>query len=158
MFTALQQQLLAEAMFDGAPEFPEHFVPRPWAFTLSAFAGSIYSINSSSLACYAAWQGRSKGQPYLVEVSRRLYVQALSELQRAVRDGGIALKDETFGACTALMAYEALECPDESKMAFNKHVEGCSRLVQLRGAKVHQDGAAHELFRAFRYIEVCDRV
>lgn len=65
-----------------------------------------------------------------------------------------ALLDETFGACLALIIYEALECPDRSQRGYDVHIDGCSRLVKLRGARMHQDGAAHNLFRAFRYIDV----
>lgn len=65
-----------------------------------------------------------------------------------------ALLDETFGACLGLIIYEALECPDRSQRGYDVHIDGCSRLVKLRGARMHQEGAAHYLFRAFRYIDV----
>ena len=90
-----------------------------------------------------------------MDASRRLYVEGLKEVQQAVDDTKTALKDETFGACLALILYEALECPDQSLMGYSMHVEGCLRLVRMRGASMHRDGAAHNLFRAFRYIGVC---
>lgn len=154
--TALKEQLFAEANSCSSPgsEPIDQFVHRPWTFTLSAFARSIHALHSAPLSCYTAWIGRQNREPYLVEASRRLYIQGLNEVQAAVNDPATALLDETFGACLALIIYEALECPDRSRTGYSCHVEGCARIVKLRGASSHSEGAAHDLFRAFRYIGV----
>ena len=133
----------------------EPYRGRPWTLAITAFGDSAHALNSAPLACYASWAGRRDKDPYLVEASQRLYVQGLREVQQAVNEPGTALRDETFGACLALIIYEALECPDRSYRGYNVHVEGCSRLVKLRGASIHQDGISHNLFKAFRYIDVC---
>ncbi len=59
-----------------------------------------------------------------------------------------------LGACLGLIIYEALECPDRSRTGYAAHVAGCARIVKMRGTSMHQTGAAHELFRTFRYIAV----
>lgn len=153
--TALKQQLLGDA-FSSGTLLPSLDVDtrRPWTLTLAAFAGSIHALNAAPLSCFASWRGRQDGMPFLVEASRRLYVQGLREVQQAVNDTTSALRDETFGACLALIVYEALECPDRSRTGYSAHVQGCLRLVKLRGASMHKDGAAHNLFRAFRFIGV----
>lgn len=153
--TALSQRWLAEA--SDAPVTllsTDQNVPRPWTYTISAFAGSVHALNSAPLSCYTAWIGRRRRERYLVEASRRLYIEGLKEVQAAVNDPASALRDETFGACLALIVYEALECPDRSRTGFSAHVAGCARIVKMRGAGMHQHGAAHDLFRAFRYIAV----
>jgi hypothetical protein len=152
--TPLKQQLLAEANSHTLIQTGNELVPRPWTFTLSAFAGSIHALNSAPLSCYTAWIGRRNNEPYLVEASKRLYIQGLREVQDAVNNPSTALLDETLGACLALIIYEALECPDRSRIGYSYHVDGCARIVKLRGALMHQEGAAHNLFLAFRYIGV----
>ena len=152
--TALKQQLLVDACAGGPVFSTEHYRGRPWTLTVSAFADSAYSLSSAPLACYSSWLGRREKNPYLVEASQRLYVQGLKEVQEAVNDPKTALRDETFSACLSLIVYEALECPDRSQRGYDVHVDGCSRLVKLRGASLHQEGASHAVFRAFRFIGV----
>lgn len=73
--TALKQQLLVDAYAGNSVVTHEPYRGRPWALAITGFAGSIHALESAPLACYASWIGRRDGLPYLVEVSRRLYVQ-----------------------------------------------------------------------------------
>ena len=152
--TALKQQLLAGACAGGPTFSTEHYYGRPGTLSASAFADSAYALSSAPLACYSSWLGRRERNPYLVQASQRLYVHGLKEVQEAVNDPKTALRDETFSACLSLIVYEALECPDRSQRGYDMHVDGCSRLVQLRGASLHQEGASHATFCAFRFIGV----
>ena len=153
--TALKQQLLGSAFSSGTLQSQDQYTRRPWTLALTGFADSIHALNAGPLASYALWVGRQSQEPYLIEASRRLYVQGLKEVQEAVNDTASALRDETFGSCLALIVYEALECPDAGPNGYSSHVDGCSMLVKMRGASTHQDGIAHNLFRAFRYVAVC---
>lgn len=149
-YAALKQQLLSDAYSKSIVQLGVQSIRSPWTLTLSAFAGSIHALNAGPLSCYTAWVGRQGRDPLLLEVSRRLYVEGLREVQGAVNDPVNALRDETLGACLALIVYEALECPDRSRSGYSFHVEGCSKLVKIRGASMHRDGVAHTLFCAFR--------
>lgn len=73
--TALKQQLLVNAYAGNSIVTHEPYRGRPWALAITGFAGSIYALDSAPLACYASWIGRRDGLPYLVDLSRRLYVQ-----------------------------------------------------------------------------------
>jgi hypothetical protein len=73
--TALKQQLLVHACAGNPIVTHGPYRGQPWTLMITAFANSIHALNSAPLACYASWAGRRDGAPYLVEVSRRLYVQ-----------------------------------------------------------------------------------
>ncbi|KAK5175406.1 uncharacterized protein LTR77_000545 [Saxophila tyrrhenica] len=150
--SVLKQQFLSEACSKELLQSRELNAPKPWTYSLSTFAGSVYALNSAPLSCYTAWIGRRNREPWLVEASRRLYIQGLKEVQAAINDPTTALRDETLAACLTLIIYEALECPDRSRSGYAAHVAGCARIVKMRGPSMHQHGAAHQLFGAFRYI------
>lgn len=78
--TALKQQLLVHACAGNPIVTHEQYRGRPWTLIIAAFANSIHALDSAPLACYASWAGRRDGSPYLVEVSRRLYVQGMIDL------------------------------------------------------------------------------
>lgn len=152
----VRQQFLAnaqQAIYTGnraEAEFP-HF----WSAAITSQSlDSWASRTSPALACYTAWMGRQDENPYLVEASRKIYIQGLQEVQQSVNDPDTALLDETLSACIGLILYEALECPDGGYSAYHKHVDGCSALIKLRGIYAHRDGVGHDLFRGFRYIAV----
>ena len=153
-FTALKQQLLSDAFSRCVDQSEQRLIRSPWTLTLSAFAGSVHALNSGPLSCYTAWIGRQERDPFLLEASRRLYIEGLREVQEAVNDPKNSLRDETLGACLALIVYEAIECPDRSRSGYSFHVEGCSKLVKMRGASTYKAGVAHRLFCAFRYIGI----
>ena len=152
----ITRQILASAraaISTGQQEYGEF--PQYWSAAITSQSLDSWACRTSpALACYTAWMGRQNEDPYLMDASRKLYVQGLKECQQSINDPGIALSDETLSACIGLIIYEALECPDRSYSAYHKHIDGCSALIKLRGIDAHRDGVGHDLFRGFRYIAV----
>ena len=94
----------------------------------------------------------------MIDAGRQFYVQGLKDTHSALAVTESAYADSTLAACTALSIYEALECPDGTKSAYNWHRAACYRLIQMRGPAAHQDGAGHHLFAGFRFFGVCYEV
>lgn len=108
----------------------------------------------SILALCTAKLGREREDDVLVRSSLRLYTEGLYELQKALWDPKLMYRDETLAACMALAYYELVECPAEAKYAYVTHHNGCSKLVQLRGADAHISGLGRQVFLTFRFQEV----
>jgi hypothetical protein len=102
------------------------------------------------MALSAAGLGRRHNDAALVRESMRLYGVGLCELQRALWDPRLMYADDTLAACMALFTYEVVECAAESRRGLISHMDGCARLIQLRGAEAHCEGLGREIFLAFR--------
>ncbi|KAM0723811.1 hypothetical protein Q7P37_000801 [Cladosporium fusiforme] len=150
----MQQQLLSHALqhFSTFPTNDSSLI-RIWIPTLQNFATSTAALKASPLACCAAWLARgaeATTNPSLVDFSRHLYAQGLSEVRTALRVPGAILEDETLGACLALAVFEVIQCPDKCRAAYEWHRRASVNLVQMRGAKRHREGVGHDLFLAVR--------
>lgn len=149
----MQQQLLSHALqhFNTQPTDDTSLI-RIWIPTLQNFATSTAQLKASPLACCAAWlaRGDAANNPSLIDFSRHLYAQGLSEVRTALRRPGAILEDETLGACLALAVFEVIQCPDKCRAAYAWHRRASVNLLQMRGAKVHREGVGHELFLALR--------
>jgi hypothetical protein len=88
-------------------------------------------------------------------LSRQVYGQALRALARALAESECRREDRTLAACMILAIYEVYECPAGSRDAYASHVDGCARLVEMRGPEAHRTLWAHSLFTAFRTMGVC---
>jgi hypothetical protein len=127
--------------------------PGAWLCLLPKLAPRTRVLELSSLAVCTAKLGRLYNDPMLVRESLRFYVQGLHELQKALRDATLTLKDETLAACMLLLLYEGIECPAKNLQGWISHVNGCSKLIELRGPEAHRSALGHELFLAFRLRE-----
>jgi hypothetical protein len=108
------------------------------------------ALEISIFAVAIAKLGRQGTDLALVKESQRLCTQGHWELQKTLWDSRLMYKDKTLRAYLALAMYEVLECPIETGEGYVIHHDGCSRLVQLRGAEAHTSGFDHYLFLAFR--------
>jgi len=128
--------------------------PGAWLCLLPELAPRARALELSSLAVCTAKLGRLYNDPMLVRESLRFYVQGLPELRKALRNPTLMLKDETLAACMLLQWYEGIECPAKNLRGWISHVNGCSKLIELRGPEAHRSALGHELFLAFRLREV----
>jgi Fungal specific transcription factor domain len=112
------------------------------------------ALEATVLAICTAKLGRRNNDPALVHESLKFYIQGLWELQRALYNPDLMYKDETAASCMALVGYEVMECPDRTTAAWVKHVQGCAKLFELRGPKAYSSEFGHQLFLAFREMEV----
>jgi Fungal specific transcription factor domain len=121
-----------------------------WLALLLESPPSTRALETSITAVCIASVGRQHDDPGLVKDSLKYYGQGLRELQKALWDPRLMYKDETLAACMALFMYEFIECPAESREGLISHMDGCARLIQLRGAEAHRSVLGHQLFLAFR--------
>jgi len=128
---------------------------KSWFTLLPSHPDFTTALEATVLAICTAKLGRVHKDPALVHESLKFYIQGLWELQKALYSPGLMYKDETAASCMALVAYEVMECPDHTVAGWIKHTQGCSKLFELRGPKAYSSEFGHELFLAFRQLEVC---
>ena len=102
--------------------------------------------------------GRVRGNQALSIEGARKYGMALWELQRALWDDDLKLKDQTLAVCMTLVLYEVYECPDTSLRGWMTHARGMSRLVEARGPKMHRSPLAHEMYKEYRYVTMMENL
>ena len=146
-----QQALLSHAIAEGEAHSTTTF---SGAIATSLAAGSNGSFCSPLLACYASWLGRRDQNHRVSDAGRELYIHGLEETKRALRGKETVYADATLAACNMLGIFEAIECPEETMTGYQWHRAACYRLVYLRGAEAHREGAAHHLFVNFRIFGV----
>jgi hypothetical protein len=127
---------------------------KSWFTMLPAHPEFTTALEATVLAICTARLGRLNNDHALVNESLKFYIQGLWELQKALYSPDLMYKDETAASCMALVAYEVIECPDRTITAWVKHVHGCAKLFKLRGPKAYSSEFGHELFLAFRQMEV----
>ncbi|WPH01397.1 Hypothetical protein R9X50_00424200 [Acrodontium crateriforme] len=147
----VQEQLFSTALFtwDGKSSDARNYSPS-WMPVLSMLGHCPPVTKAPALACYIAWAGRQNKDRIMVQSSMQLYLQGLNEVQRALNHTSTALDDHVLAGLLSLILYEALECPERTRTAYGWHVDGCMRLVKLRGVVAHRHGLGHALFLAFR--------
>ena len=113
------------------------------------------SLYTPALACFCLWRGRQDENASMIDAAHQLYLHGLVSTQQALAGNKTAHADSTLAACHALGLYEALECPDNTAIAYMWHRAACVRLVRLRGPEAHREGLGHELFVNVRIFAVC---
>jgi hypothetical protein len=101
--------------------------------------------------------GRQYNNPALVHESLKFYTQGLRELQKALWDPKLMHRDEICASCVTLIMYEVIECPDKNIVGWESHMKGCAKLFELKGASAFQSDFGHQLFLAWRIMEVRSR-
>jgi len=127
---------------------------KSWFTMLPSHPNFTTALEATVLAICTAKLGRVNNDPALVHESLKFYIQGLWELQKALYSPELMYKDETAASCMALIGYEVMECPDKTITAWVKHVHGCARLFEARGPDAYSSEFGHELFLAFRQMEV----
>lgn len=126
-----------------------------WLMSLPILPDYSKALESTMLAIATAKLGRVSRNEALRRESLKFYVNGLFELQKALWDPDSMYKDDTLGACMAMVMYEVIECPDETMAAWAAHMKGCARMFEMRGAEAYKSDFSYELFLPFRFIEVC---
>lgn len=146
-----RQQLMGTFLSSHVPERMSKITEeKSWLQLLSELPSPSIALEKSTLAICTARLGRLKADEAMIRRSLRLYTEGLYELQKALYDPSMALKDETLGAVMSLATYELMECPAGSTQAYASHHKGCAELVQLRGVNAHTSGLGRQIFVSFR--------
>ena len=158
-----REQIISEFLYSFTPaptgllkELPSKSggTARSWFTLLPSHPNFTTALEATVLAVCTSRLGRLNKDPALVHESLKFYIQGLWELQKALYTPDLMYKEETAASCMALAYYEVLECPDQTTKAWLKHIHGCSKLFEMRGPKAYSTKFGHELFLAFRQIEV----
>ncbi|KAE9363245.1 hypothetical protein N431DRAFT_433394 [Stipitochalara longipes BDJ] len=158
-----RQQIICEFLYSFSANTlqPRTLIPKAkndnwksWFSMLPSHPNFTTALEATILAICTAKLGRVHNDPALVHESLKFYVQGLWELQKALYSPELMYKDETAASCMALIAYEVMECPDKTIKAWVKHVNGCATLFQARGPEAYSSEFGHELFLAFRQMEI----
>ncbi|KAN0104246.1 hypothetical protein V8E51_009991, partial [Hyaloscypha variabilis] len=158
-----RQQIICEFLHSFEPKTLQPRTPivkttsdawKNWFTMLPSHSDFTTALEATVLAICTAKLGRVNNDPALVHESLKFYIQGLWELQKALYNPDLMYKDETAASCMALIGYEVLECPDNTIKAWANHVHGCARLFEARGPRAYTSEFGHELFLAFRQIEI----
>jgi hypothetical protein len=143
--TSTRATIISTFLSTFSPHTAVSAISGPSAFLQIASLPSLpASLESALLALANSAAGRRLGDPVLTRQSLSLYVRSLGALSADLqtRNPRRALADETFAAAMLLVLYEVVECPDDSRDGFMKHLEGCTRLVVARGPRRTRAGSA----------------
>lgn len=121
------------------------------AATCLADPGKALSNSLSALALTRI--GRKSGDERLTTKGLAFHGQALRELQKALWDPELAMRDETLSAIKTLALYEVYE-DTVSVQSWEAHEEGVRQICRLRGPERHENPLAWLLFEDFRYTAV----
>lgn len=156
---ALKQQTLGkflnsfrkEAVVEGGPSY--------WLAQIPGLTSVSKALEMSILALCSARLARKAEDDdgRLLRASTVLYGEALHAVRQAVSNPAQAYNPDNVGASLILAMYEVFECPGKVRDAYTRHIEGCGKLVQIRGPKAHQEGTAHAVFLAYRTQGVSSR-
>ncbi|KAL4780360.1 hypothetical protein BJX76DRAFT_338137 [Aspergillus varians] len=87
--------------------------------------------------------------------ARQEYISALAETNAMLSDQTMSTSDASLVAVTFLGLFELMTCDGPPLMEkYLKHVEGCAKLLQLRGSDQLKDPIGLALFSQFRMIIV----
>ncbi|KAL2811047.1 hypothetical protein BJX63DRAFT_400303 [Aspergillus granulosus] len=105
------------------------------------------SLNATGLAALS----NIRMSQELMLSARQQYVTALAETNAALSDQTQATSDATLVAVTFLGLYELLTCNGPPLLdRYLTHLEGCTRLIELRGSDQLKDTIGLGLFTHFR--------
>ncbi|KIW67820.1 hypothetical protein PV04_07046 [Phialophora macrospora] len=126
-----------------------------WLQAAIAIAPTDSVLNNSLTAMALAQVGRMTRQPKLLLGSRRLYIEALSGLNRRLKSGSECFTDTTIAAVTTLSVYEMQEGSSEGRStSWESHVKGASALIQLRGRANFSTPLSNRIFLGAQIAEL----
>jgi len=108
------------------------------------------ALEDALLAVCMARLGRHAAQPALVHESLRLYTRGMSQMREGILDVTRVTNHQHLAACSALLLYEATECPGGTLDGYKAHWQGAMQLLQLRGAGAHASGLARSILEILR--------
>lgn len=147
-----------DAMLDGSIDSVR---AAPWIPTVRALAQVDNNVRTAISAIAYAGLGWWRGDASLVQHGLRLYIQAIRETNRILRDPAEAMSDASLALCRTLSLYEmfrrGLGAPDTGASQatdWRSHAEGTFHLVQLRGVEKHTSGVGFQLYDGVRMTAV----
>ncbi|KAH0837397.1 hypothetical protein FOPE_05043 [Fonsecaea pedrosoi] len=95
--------------------------------------------------------GRLQNNQVLLTKGQELYCQALRSMQTALYDPQLMRSDDTLAAARCMVLYESFESTSGDMGAWQNHIKGIARIIQLRGPKCHCDPLPKSILESMRY-------
>ncbi|KAJ9616652.1 hypothetical protein H2200_000371 [Cladophialophora chaetospira] len=95
--------------------------------------------------------GRLHDDQALLVSGRQIYGQTLRMMQAALNDSELAYSDNTLVAARCMVLYESFESTSGDMAAWQNHIMGIARIIELRGAHRHRSVVARSVVESIRY-------
>ncbi|KIW88528.1 uncharacterized protein Z519_11097 [Cladophialophora bantiana CBS 173.52] len=95
--------------------------------------------------------GRLQNNPTLILKGQKIYGQTLRLMQNALYDQQLMCHDEILAAARCMVLYEAFESTSEDMAAWQSHIIGIVRLIEIRGPGRHRDPLPKSILESIRY-------
>lgn len=105
-----------------------------------------FATHAVALATIGSWPDYYN----VVERGQRLYIQALSAIQRTLHDPARATSDAALATIILLSLYESATGSIDSVVAWSRHIDGAVAIVRARGEAQFDSPQSLSLFRAVR--------
>ncbi|TVY49975.1 Uncharacterized protein LOCC1_G000484 [Lachnellula occidentalis] len=148
--TSLSQLFLADYIPQGGKAKQEP--PVSWLQTVQ-ITGNLGTNTSLPLAITALSLVRLGRKHQSVELQNQgmaVYGQALEGIQAILSSDYLIFEEQTLASCMTLLVFEVLETSGSNVRGWISHIQGISRLFQLRGPALHISESSHQLFLGFR--------
>lgn len=129
-----------------------------WLGYALEIASPTVTLRKALLALSLTRFGRLHANPNAIIQGHAVYSQALIHLQSALYDSQLAWNDETLVSVRALVLYEVFETTSDDPSAWQNHLTGMTRLMELRGPHKHRSPMARAVFEDVRYALVSSPV
>jgi hypothetical protein len=121
-----------------------------WIQAVASWRGKYASLNLAMSALSMICLSRTGGDERHQSEGAVKYGQVLRDLQDTLAIDSLALEEQTLASCMTLTIFEVMAPSGGDVSGWSRHVQGISRLFELRGPELHVDGLAHRLFLGFR--------
>jgi hypothetical protein len=132
---------------DGPTSSPDSI---SWIQAVASWRGKYASLNLAMSALSMICLSRTGGDERHQSEGAVKYGQVLRDLQDTLAIDSLALEEQTLASCMTLTIFEVMAPSGGDVSGWSRHVQGISRLFELRGPELHVDGLAHRLFLGFR--------
>ncbi|KFY92301.1 hypothetical protein V498_05053 [Pseudogymnoascus sp. VKM F-4517 (FW-2822)] len=127
--------------------------PVSWLQTVQN-TGNLGNNTSLTLAVTALSMvqlGKKNRNVELQNEGMAVYGQALGGIQAILSSSDdLVFEEQTLASCMALLVFEVLGASGLRIQGWISHIQGISRLFQLRGPRLHISESGHQLFIGFR--------
>ncbi|KAI9723807.1 MAG: hypothetical protein M1828_004057 [Chrysothrix sp. TS-e1954] len=123
---------------------------RQWLYQASTQAQPDTALHLALGALSLSRVGHINKNQELIWQGQTVYCRALPALQKALFDERYMWHESTLAAGRTLEKYEFWEGSEESIEGWESHLEGMSRLVELRGTRGYSSSLERNIFRDFR--------
>ncbi|KIX92730.1 uncharacterized protein Z520_11582 [Fonsecaea multimorphosa CBS 102226] len=122
-----------------------------WLYHSINISGPTTSLRQALLSLAYIRTGRLQSNQTLILKGQEIYGQTLRLMQSALYDSTLVLHDETLAAARCMVLYEAFESTSEDMDAWQSHIMGIARIIQLRGPGRHRDPLSKSILESMRY-------